>query len=66
MIPAAPVGGGPIVLPELTLPQPEPTHAVMVDDKMNSYDTSVAARFHSVATIIAISGLDADDELKKI
>jgi hypothetical protein len=61
----APVGGGPVVLPELTLPQPEPTHVTMVDDKIGRYDASVAARYNSVATIIAISGLDADEELKK-
>jgi hypothetical protein len=65
LIPVAPVGGGPIVFPELTLPQPEPTHVTMVDDKIARYDASVATRFNSVATIIAISGLDVDDELKK-
>jgi hypothetical protein len=40
----APPGGGPIVLPELTLAQPEPTHTLMVDDKIARYDASVIAR----------------------
>jgi hypothetical protein len=61
----APPGGGPIVLPELTLAQPEPTHANMVDNKIARYDASVIARYNSVATIVAISGLDEDEELRK-
>ena len=44
LIPAAPVGGGPIVLPELTLPQQEPTRTIMVDDKIARYDASIVTR----------------------
>ena len=52
-------------LPELILAQPEPTHAKMVDNKIARYDASIITRYNSVATIIAISGLDIDEELKK-
>ena len=60
--PAVPLVGP---LPELILAQPEPTHLNMVDNKIARFDVSIVTRFNSVATIIAISGLDIDEELKK-
>jgi hypothetical protein len=67
LIPAAPAGGGPIVLPELTLVQPEPTHLVNVDQKMVAYDAAILQRYNDTDAAINASALSATNkDLKAI
>jgi hypothetical protein len=66
LFPVAPVGGGNLVFPEVALIQVEPTVLAMVTNRMVAYNAAIQGRFNQVQGIIALAGLPADEELKKI